>query len=252
MKTPRFHPARRFAPIVVLLVAPATLVSAATTVISDDMSAPSYSSFSFNSNTLGGSNPNPDDISSESSNAIGSGGNSGGYLEVTHHLDVARDGFGAPLNGDGSAFVQSFFKQQAASYTPSIDGGIATIQFSIDLLITEPFGSVFFTIDDSLGGNAAGFMNLPPSTTGWQTFTSPLLSQANFSSRDFDGSAPFRFGFGFTSNTDVTAAPVERVIAADNFVITINQVPEPSTGALAGAGLAVAAFLRRRRLAGGR
>ncbi len=234
---------RSLLPLVALVIAPTTFVSAATTVLQDDMSAPSYTSFSFNNATLGGGG-NADDIGSSSSNPIGSAGNPGSYFEVTHHHDVDRDGFGDPLNGDGSSFVQSFFKQQTVTYTPSVEGGIGTITFSIDLQITQPFSQVFFAIDDSGGGSAAGFMSLPPSTSGWQTFTSPALTQANFSSRDFNGSDPFKFSFGFTSSTDVTAAPSDIVIGADNFTVMITPVPEPTSGALAGAALLAAGLGR--------
>jgi hypothetical protein len=252
MKSPLHGKHRSLLPLAALLVAPTAFVSAATTVLQDDMSAPNYTSFSFNSDTLGFGHHNPDDISSEASNPIGSGGNLGAYLEVTHHHDANRDGLDAPLNGDGTTYVQSFFKQQTVTYTPSIEGGIGTISFSIDLQITEPFSQVFFAIDDSMGGSAAGFMSLPPSTIGWQTFTSPLLSQSDFSGRDFNGSDPFKFSFGFTSNADVTAAPSDIVIGADNFTVTITPVPEPTSGALAGAALLVAGLGRVWRSKGSR
>lgn len=235
-----------------LLVAPTAFVSASTIVVQDDMSAPNYSSFSFNSATLGGGTGNPDDISSESATSIGSGGNAGPYLEVTHHHDVDRDGNGAPLNGDGSTFVQSFFKQQTVTYDPSIQGGISTITFSIDLLIATtppaaPFSQIFFAIDDALGGNAAGFISLPPNTSGWQTFSTGPLTQADFSGRNFNGSNPFKFSFGFTSSADVTPAPRDLTIGADNFVVTVAQVPEPTSAALLGASILAAGCIRRRR-----
>lgn len=116
-----------------------------TTLFNDDMSSPNYSEFSFNNADSGF---NPDDISSESSFAGSGTGNPGGSLEILHNHDVARDSSGNPINGNGQTFVQSFFTLQTFSYTPSVEGAIFSVTFSLDIRTSDPFDTLFFTISD--------------------------------------------------------------------------------------------------------
>lgn len=244
MKSTIPKPTPHLLALATLLAAPCGLVSGATTVLQDGMSAPNYSSFSFNGADSGS---NPDDISFESSNPVGSVGNPGAYLEAIHSHDVNRNELnGEPLNGDGDTSVQSIFVEQTMTYNPAIDGPIATITFLIDLQITVPFSNVSFGIEDSGGGSISGFTSLPPSTAGWQTFSSGPLTQADFSGRDFSGSDPFKFSFGFISDADVTTGPENFVIGVDNFTIVIESVPEPSSAALVGASILAVGLIRRR------
>lgn len=215
-----------------------------TALINDDMSSPNYSEFSFNGTESGF---NPDDISTESSFAGSGTGNPGGSLEILHNHDVERDTSGNPINGNGETSVQSFFTLQTFSYTPSVEGAILSVTFSLDIRTSDPFDFLFFTISDSMGGTVGQFIPISGDGT-YQTITSSVLINADFPGRDFAGSDPLFFGFGFLSTADVTNSPETFQVGADNFVVTATIVPEPSVLAiyLLGAGLLL--FWQRRGL----
>ena len=198
------------------------------TVIDDDMSSPGYSSFSFNRSS---SDTNPDDISFEDKSGISSGGNPGGYLEISHIHDVVRDIDGNPLNGDGSTTVQSFFSNNPVDYTPSLQGGIASITFSLDYRTNDPFSTVYFGVSDPNGGMFSGFSGITANGE-WQTVTVSGLIDDDFPYMDFLGPEPLKFGFGFISDTDAFSFAETYFADVDNFRVTINQVPEPSFTAL--------------------
>lgn len=209
----------------------------ALTVILDDMSNPSYGGFSFNSADFGA---NPDDQSSWSFNGVSSGGDPDEYLQVDHTHQVARDGNGDPLNGDGSTLLQSFTNEDSVRYNPSTDGAIASVSFSLDILLTDApggadFFSIFFNVGDALGGNSAGFKSIAPAA-GWQTITVTGLTNADFSARDFAGALDLYFGFGFESSGDVSSVDELISIGVDNFRVDVTPVPEPGTGLLLGLG----------------
>ncbi|MGJ8697399.1 MAG: hypothetical protein ACSHYF_13870 [Verrucomicrobiaceae bacterium] len=223
-----------------------SLSSAQTLIFSDSMDAPFYDSFSFNGSDSGS---NPDDLSSESQLALGTGGNPGGLLRVTHSHEVAS-GPGV----SGSTFVQSFFVDQTFTYTPSVDGAIDKISFSIDLKSSDPFSSVFFNVEDATtgGGSSSGFTSF--TTDGdWHTVSVVDLDASNFSGRDFSGSTPLAFGFGFYSSAELVAdtptshVSEQRVVLADNFKVTVTQVvPEPSVVLLGSLALLGGCLVRRR------
>lgn len=207
-------------------------------VLADDMSSPSYSSNFFTSFS------NPDDVSFAGFIFSGSGGNPGESLIVEHYHDVDRDEFDQPINGDGETFLQSYFTEQSVSYTPSTSGQIASLTFSVDYRTTDPFTTIFFDVSDLNGGNSAGFTSL--TTDGnWHTLSVSGLTQADFSGRDFSGSDPLSFGFGALSSYDATFDATTFAMDVDNFTVTVNPVPEPTSALLAGLG-AAALLLRRR------
>lgn len=217
-------------------------------VLLDDMSSPDYSGFSFNSADFGS---NPDDASSGDFGALATGGNPDGRLLVEHEHLVVRDDNGDPLNGDGSTLVQSFVNDQSVAYTPSVDGAIASISFSLDILLSDApgvarFSEVYFNVADSLGGNSAGFTVLSPAP-GWQTITVTGLTNTDYSSRDFAGALPLRFGFGFLSDGDVSIGDELIEISVDNFRVDVVPVPEPGTALLLGIGASLLGACRRRR-----
>lgn len=230
-----------------------TLVSAspakAILVLLDDMSAPSYSGFSFNSADYGS---NPSDESSASFDGVSDGGNPDEYLQVDHNHQLARDDDGNPLDGDGSTQLQSFTNDESVAYNPSVEGAIASIAFSLDILLTDvpggaDFFSIFFNVSDSMGGNSAGFTSISPAA-GWQTITVTGLTNANYSARDFAGALDLNFGFGFESFGDVTDGDESIAIGVDNFRVDVTVVPEPGTALLVGLG---AMLLSARRGARG-
>ena len=215
-------------------------------ILTDDMTDTSYSEFSFNGFDSGS---NPDDISFAYWDTDSSGGNPGSVLNVFHEHEVDRDEFGDPFGGT-DASIQSFFINEAFSYTPSSQGAIDTLSFSLDVKTTDLFSSVYFIVGDSLGGSVAqglsgsGFLSITQDGE-WQTLTLSGVTQADLSGRDFSGSLPLEFGFGFLSDTDVSSGAETFLLQADNFKVEINAVPEPSSVLLLSLG--VLGLVRRRR-----
>ena len=64
--------------------------------------------------------------------------------------------------------------------------------------------------------------------------------------RDFAGAEDLNFGFGFTSFGNAGFDVEELEISVDNFQVTINSVPEPSSLLMLG-GVGIATLARRRR-----
>lgn len=218
-------------PTVLVLISTHVRLSA-DVILSDGMNTPgNYSGNALNSSTL----TNPDDIGFLESPSTGnaSGGNPGAWLQLTHNHDVERNLGGAPLNGNGTTFLQSFAQRQFFTYSPAVSGPIQDISFSLDINFPVTFGTiglnqVFFQVGSSSFVNAAGFTKITGGP-GWQTITVTGLTNADFSAQDFTGPGNLSFGFGFTSSGDVTAGVQSRSIGVDNFVVSINAVPEPSS-----------------------
>lgn len=229
-------------PLALFLAIPS--LSAQNIVLFDDMTGSAYADFSFNDSDSGS---NPDDISSAFGNIETSGGNPGSFLQVFHDHDVDRDEFGDPF-GDSLTSIQSFFDNTALSHTPSTQGIVDSITFSLDIRTSDPIDAIFFSINDSTGGTLAngGAGILPIVGDGqWQTITLPGVTQAGAPGRNFSGSDPLSFGFGFISSADVFGGPETFTLQADNFRIEINPIPEPSSALLVALGLL--GLARRRR-----
>lgn len=226
-------PIRTLLPAALLLLLSGSSPAQALLVLSDDMSSPDYGGFSFNSADSGS---NPDDESTGGFGPVSTGGNPDENLEVYHSHELARDGSGNPPGGDGTTLVQSFVNDQSVAYNPSLDGAIGSISFSLDILLTDALGAahfeeVFFNVQDSNGGNSAGFTSISPAP-GWQTITVTGLTNADFSSRDFAGVLDLNFGFGFQSAGDVTPGDELISLHVDNFRVDVTPVPEPGTALL--------------------
>ena len=143
---------------------------------------------------------------------------------------------------------QTFNVYTNLTWTPSVDGAIAALSFSIDVRTVQfdlLFSEVGFSVSDSGGGTIAGFTPLP-NTGGWTTISVTNLTALDFGGRDFAGTLPLRFGFSLigptpTSNTAATAS-----IDLDNFKVSVTTVPEPGSVALIGVGAVLLVGLRRR------
>lgn len=212
-------------------------------VLNDNFDSPSYNSFSFNGSD---SLANPDDLSFESFGASPTGGNPDAHGVVTHTHSVERDEFEEPLSS-GDAEVQSFFTEQTTTYTPSISGAVESFTFSLDIRTIDFFDSVFFELSDLSGGSVAGggggFFTIN-NDGEWNTYTI-TVEQSDVPSRDFSGTDPLSFGFGFTSFEDASFADVDYSLDVDNFVVTATLVPEPTSLAVLVGGIGLLA--RRRR-----
>ncbi len=217
-------------------------------LLADDFSLPSYSSGSING---ADSSTNPDDQSASTFAAIGVGGNPGDAAVVFHEHRVARDESQLPLNGDGSTFLQSILVDQSSPWTPTTDGGLAALEFRLDVQLLPPNGSagvdeVYFIVQDENGGSAAGFEPITPAS-GWQTIVVSGLVGADFPGRNLLGSLPLSFGFGFISSGDVTSEDETLAIDVDNFVVRAVPAPEPESTLLVAAGVGTMTALARRR-----
>ena len=214
------------------------------TILDDDMSSASYSSFFFSGSDSGA---NLNDISDASFSTSPTGGNPGAQLIAFHEHSIL-DEF-----DDQSVSLQSFFVEQSMAYNPGTQGFINDIQFAVDINYAIPFGnvqfdSIFFIVEDSMGGSAAGFASISPDDSGWQTITSDIFTNADFGSRDFAGNEDLNFGFGFTSSGFVEPGPETLTLGIDNFRVLANSaVPEPSSAALLAVAGAICLIGRRRR-----
>ena len=221
-------------------------LSAQDVVLVDDFTGSLYTSSFLNGQN---SDTNFFDISFGGGGVAPSGGNPGATLEVFHFHNLDLDPSGQPFDPSNTTTeVQSFFENSALSYTPSIQGDIQSISFSLDFQTSDPFSSVIFTINDANGGAIAGGGTgfLPITSNGeFQTLTFSGVTAAGASGVDFSGSEPLNFGFGFTSFQDVPNGPVLLEGLADNFRIDIVTIPEPSSALLLSFGFL--GLTRRRR-----
>ena len=206
-------------------------------VLDDDFESPSYSIFALNGADRG--DGNDDDVSDAFFDPQGSGGNPGGFGLVVHSHDVDRDDQDAPINGDGNTSVQSFLTEQTVTYTPSTQGEIQSVSFSLDVRTSDPFDSVFFYLEASNGAGSVangseGFLSITPNGE-FQTIRLENVTQDGQDGFDFGGSDPISFGFGFTSpGVDVTDGPVFLNVGVDNFRVTVT--PRPRARVTGGAG----------------
>lgn len=202
-------------------------------VLNDDFSSGfSYSIFNFTNADVPPPNDNPDDVSFADFSIETTGGNPGGVLQLTHLHE-------AEMGGNGDTFVQSFLDNTSVAYNPAAQGAFNSITFSFDYLTSSPnFNSVFVTVNDNNGGQAAEFL-APIADGNWQSYTA-TLDQSDFSNRDFSGNLDLNFGFGFVSDAQVDGGPESFDVFVDNFQVSVSAVPEPTSLVILGfAGLTV-------------
>lgn len=151
------------------------------------------------------------------------GGNPGAYREMTHEL-----------NSTGST-IRIFHEHTGFNYNPSLQGAIASLDYSEDNLRFDPPGG-------NIGANPGliqdGIIFFGPyfvfSNSSWETTAMNELDFADFS----DGvnnpnfsitGSEIRFGF-VRSNTTSNPNGISRQHGIDNwtFALTTNAIPEPN------------------------
>ncbi len=139
--------------------------------------------------------------------------------------------------------IQSIHIYLPVEWTPSVDGIINSITFSLDVLADSPV-DVGFAVEDDNGGALTTIDFLAPSID-YQTVTATLGPDV-FSSRDFAGGLALRFGFSLSTNGVDDGSEQIIVTSVDNFRVTLDTspIPEPTAAALA---LPAMLMLRRRR-----
>jgi hypothetical protein len=199
----------------------------------DDMSSSSYTSFSL---VLGANFSEFDFGTSQEP----TGGNPDDQFVVTHNFLEAFDASISP--GGQTVHIYNSF-----SWTPSVDGFIESIRYSLDYSLTDSaFSSLGFVIQSPSTGMAllASIATIP----GWKSVDSGTLTSAQIPDSFLTGSEPLFFGFTLYSDRLESVGTAESHVSGfDNFSVSLSIIPEPSTYAmLAGAACLGLALLRRR------
>jgi hypothetical protein len=181
-------------------------------------------------------------------------GPSNDTMIIDHIHDVEREEettnkpvSGAPEMPD----LQSLFLYTSTNYSPSSSGAIGTIDFKLDYRTSDPFSDFAFHVRNGFGNGATDNRGSVFNNDGqWHTLELLGLNAADFNNLiDFENSASLQFGFSLLSSAFVDpdgTDPVTYQVEVDNFEVTVNPVPEPSSMLLLGSGLTALAFRRWR------
>ncbi|MBS0444491.1 MAG: hypothetical protein JSR59_00950 [Proteobacteria bacterium] len=179
------------------------------------------------------------------------GGNPGAALEVTMILET------------GPTYSGIYFLGKSFLYDPATQGAIGSIDFSQDVFAesTLPFSQLGQNPIIYQNGNYYGhFTAVQPTADIWQTASASQLHSTDFdlitslanSTHDESQHPNFAAGamqLGFREGWSYGNAPSIGVtdVLADNYVLTLNPVPEPSASRLMLLGMLAFGGLRLRR-----
>lgn len=169
---------------------------------------------------------------------------------VDHVHDVERDDDGFPVaSSPEMPEIQSLIRYQPTSYIPASSGAIGTLDFRIDYRTNDPFSDLSFVVQSSGGFGAIAGFTTPIADGNWHTLEVLGLNSEDYLNMDFEGSNALTFGFSFYSFATMDPGGIDPVIyqvEVDNFVVTVNPVPEPASMPLLLSGALPLAFRRRR------
>lgn len=186
-----------------------------------------------------------------SASQTASGGNSGAFRETTHSVSAVGPGF---------AFGWFWHLNTSQTYDPSAGAilsldhlsqhqkiGASSSQGTTTYVVVEQDGNIYFSS-----------VNQVTNSSLWSSFNHPGLTAANFSLLKVDGSetdealhpdfsetgGQLSFGVGFSNTPNSETFAINHGI--DNWSVTLDTVPEPSTFFLGGLTLLCATFRRLR------
>lgn len=194
---------------------------------------------------------------------VGSGGNPGAFRSITNALSGGQSDY---------AEIDGFHINLSAMYNPGISGAITSLSYSEDAEGIAHSDNIS-NFDQGTGiallqagrfytakGVGPGYTFTPNSSGVWQHIEFSGLTADNFqeegppfttnSSRpDFSANgAPIVFGFIRADSSGPTGGSYNAFYVTagiDNWTVTVEQVPEPSSLTLLGTGLVLLAGLRR-------
>lgn len=169
---------------------------------------------------------------------LGVNGNPGDVALLSHHMEPADED---PINQ--LLYIRSYVNYNGYQYSPSVSGAISSITFSVDVYLDAP-AQIFFNVDQAGTGFSAG--NYDIDTVGQYVTVTGTFGPEDFPILNFSGSSPLKFGFGMQTLIENTGDIHVITGYFDNFVVSIETVPEPTAlGMLAIGSLALLKYRRR-------
>ena len=186
---------------------------------------------------------NPDSTSFASFRVLAAGGNPGHYFEATNHHDVARGTNGLPPGGNGFTSVAGILTNVSSTFQPTSDGALGQFELAIDVRVDAGSSArnLSFYAESDRTGEFFEFDDQVTADGSWQSVSltiSPTVAGKS-------GEDVF-FGFGFTSDADVTFNSESVSVDFDNFRVRSIAVPEPGMLPFVGSVVFGLTFFRRR------
>jgi len=157
------------------------------------------------------------------------GGNPGAYRQVTTNVNTA---------GSGSSFIFAFNEKVAATYDPTVQGAITSIDYSEDSILVQGFGDGQITgialaqngtIYYDLDFKANSFAWTPNSETGLTSadfLTAAYYAGGPVTHPDFSVStAPITFGFVRVDSQAAGGGGYSIVGGIDNWSVDVHSAP---------------------------
>ncbi|MCA9186987.1 MAG: hypothetical protein R3E01_33565 [Pirellulaceae bacterium] len=172
-------------------------------------------------------------------------------LRVVHAHDLKPDATGTDTSTRNTSFIFSAPAGHDAicCFNSTRDGEATAVHFELTLDAEGAgFDSLFAFPWTGTGASTRGFVQVPVATGlqqySWTDDSTAMLDRLN-SGEDIG------LGFALFSRADVANGPVEFSAIADNFSVSVQTVPEPTSGVAFLVGVTVVALSCHRRRPGG-